>query len=75
MHVICLCAQWCRLCNDYRKTFDALASSHSAQHCAFTELEKEADLLDLICVLNLRLKKEVRSILARALSGHACSTI
>lgn len=48
MNVICLCAQWCRLCNDYRKTFDAFAARHLAQKCAFIDIEDEADLLDLI---------------------------
>lgn len=29
--VACLCAAWCRTCDDYRATFDALAAEFGAQ--------------------------------------------
>lgn len=29
--VACLCARWCRTCDDYRPTFDALAQQFAAQ--------------------------------------------
>ena len=48
MNVICLCAQWCRLCNDYRQTFEAFAARHSAHQFAYIDIEDQADLLDLI---------------------------
>jgi thiol-disulfide isomerase/thioredoxin len=48
MDVICLCAQWCQLCNAYRETFDAFATRHSTHQFAFIDIEDEADLLDLI---------------------------
>lgn len=48
MDVICLCAQWCHLCNAYRETFEAFAGRQSAHQFAFIDIEDEADLLDLI---------------------------
>lgn len=48
MHVICLCAQWCRLCNTYRETFEALAARYKEHQFAFIDIEDEADLLESI---------------------------
>lgn len=48
MNVICLCAQWCRLCNAYRETFEALAARQTQHQFAFVDIEDDADLLDLI---------------------------
>jgi thioredoxin 1 len=31
LFVACLCAAWCRTCDDYRETFDALAREFGAQ--------------------------------------------
>lgn len=45
MHIICFCAQWCRLCSAYRATFEAVASRHKAYRFAFVDIEDEADLL------------------------------
>ena len=47
MDVICLCEQWCHLCNAYRETFEAFGGRQSAHQFAFVDIEDEADLLDL----------------------------
>ena len=48
MHVLCLCARWCQLCNAYRETFEAVAARHRAHQFAFIDIEDEASLLELI---------------------------
>ena len=48
MHVICLCARWCRLCNTYRETFEALAARYKEHQFAFIDIEDEAELLESI---------------------------
>ena len=47
LFVACLCAAWCRTCEDYRATFDALrAEFHTSIECAWVDIEDKADLLD-----------------------------
>lgn len=48
MNVICLCAHWCRLCNAYRKTFEAFAARQTEHQFAFIDIDDESDLLDSI---------------------------
>lgn len=48
MHVICLCARWCRLCDAYRATFEAVAARYRAHQFAFVDIEDEANLLESI---------------------------
>jgi len=44
--VVCLCAEWCGSCRDYRATFDALSSQFSGQaDFAWIDIEDESDAL------------------------------
>ncbi len=43
--VICLCAQWCGTCNEWRATFDAAAAAHPGLRFAWVDIEDEADAL------------------------------
>jgi thioredoxin 1 len=45
--VICLCAQWCDICEGYRAAFDAVAREHGSALCfRWLDIEDEEDLLD-----------------------------
>ena len=42
----CLCAAWCRTCDDYRPTFDALASEFSTQaRFVWVDIEDDEEAL------------------------------
>lgn len=43
--VVCLCAQWCSTCRDYRAGFEALAAQFPASHFRWLDIEDEADAL------------------------------
>ncbi len=47
--VACLCAGWCRLCDDYaavlNQVLDELGASGAAVHLRWIDIEDEADLL------------------------------
>jgi len=43
--VICLCAQWCNTCRDYRTVFDQVATAHPALVFRWLDIEDEADTL------------------------------
>lgn len=43
--VICLCAQWCGTCRDYRAGFDALAAQFPGVRFAWLDIEEQADEL------------------------------
>jgi len=49
VHVACLCAAWCRLCDDYRAVLESLADEldHAgvAVHWHWVDIENEADLV------------------------------
>lgn len=49
LHVACLCAAWCRLCDDYGPVFDAVAQALRAAHPGlqvhWIDIEDEATLL------------------------------
>ena len=40
--VICLCAQWCGVCRDWRTAFDQAASEHPQARFAWVDVEDEA---------------------------------
>jgi thioredoxin 1 len=42
--VVCLCAQWCDLCRDYRMLFDDAAARHPALDFRWIDIEDEAEL-------------------------------
>ena len=43
--VICLCAQWCGTCRDYRAGFDALAAQFPDVLFSWLDIEERADAL------------------------------
>ena len=43
--VICLCAQWCGTCRDYRAGFDALALEFPGARFSWLDIEEQADAL------------------------------
>lgn len=43
--VACLCAAWCRTCDEYRATFESLAARHPGWAFAWVDIEDEADLI------------------------------
>lgn len=43
--VACLCAAWCKTCDEYRPTFDALAALHPTWAFAWIDIEDESELV------------------------------
>ena len=43
--VICLCAQWCDTCCDYRAVFDQLGAVHPGLQFVWIDIEDQADLV------------------------------
>ncbi len=43
--VICLCAQWCGVCRDWRAIFDEAAAAHPGVRFAWVDVEDEADAM------------------------------
>ncbi len=43
--VACLCASWCRTCDDYRPTFAAAAAAHPDLRFAWIDIEDHSDAL------------------------------
>ncbi len=50
--VVCLCAQWCGSCREYRDTFRQVAASFSDARFLWIDIEDQADLVDPIEVDN-----------------------
>jgi thiol-disulfide isomerase/thioredoxin len=48
--VICLCADWCGTCRDYRSRFAAMQANFPQAQFLWIDVEDEADLLDPIDV-------------------------
>ena len=51
LHVVCLCAAWCRTCEQYAETLQAVLADFSARGLAaapprWIDIEDEAELLD-----------------------------
>ena len=42
--VVCLCAQWCGTCRDYRAVFEQLARAHPAVRFVWVDIEDEAEV-------------------------------
>jgi thioredoxin 1 len=40
--VICLCAEWCGVCREWRGPFEELAGAHPGLHFAWIDVEDEA---------------------------------
>ncbi len=43
--VICLCAEWCGVCREWRAQFGQLAAAHPGLHFAWVDIEDEADAM------------------------------
>lgn len=41
---VCLCANWCGTCREYRPLFDELAGAHPQMRFEWVDIEDEADL-------------------------------
>ena len=53
MLVACLCAAWCRTCDDYRPTFDALEREFgSATRFVWVDIEDDEQALDGVDVVD-----------------------
>jgi thiol-disulfide isomerase/thioredoxin len=51
LFVACLCAAWCRTCDDYRGTFDALAREFAAQtRFVWVDIEDDEEALGTVDV-------------------------
>lgn len=44
--VVCLCAEWCGTCRDYRPLFRAVAAAHPQWRFAWVDIEDHADIAD-----------------------------
>ena len=42
--VVCLCAQWCGTCRDYRPLFESVARAHPHLRFAWVDIEDDADI-------------------------------
>lgn len=42
--VVCLCAQWCGVCKDYRQGFEDLAASHPEARFVWLDIEDREDV-------------------------------
>jgi thioredoxin 1 len=42
--VVCLCAEWCGTCRDYRPTFDALSAEFAQHRFVWIDVEDQAEL-------------------------------
>ena len=45
LDVVCLCAEWCGTCRDYRQVFDELQAGAPGHHFRWIDIEDEADAL------------------------------
>jgi len=44
--VVCLCAEWCGTCREYRPLFEAVARAHPRWRFAWVDIEDHAELAD-----------------------------
>lgn len=44
--VVCLCADWCGTCRDYRPAFERIAAAHPGLRFAWVDIEDHADIAD-----------------------------
>jgi thiol-disulfide isomerase/thioredoxin len=44
--VVCLCAEWCSTCREYRPVFERLARDHLQFNFAWVDIEDHAELAD-----------------------------
>lgn len=46
--VVCLCAEWCGVCREYRAPFDAIADQHRDHAFHWADIEDEPDWPDAL---------------------------
>ncbi|MEO8856886.1 MAG: thioredoxin family protein [Burkholderiaceae bacterium] len=46
--VVCLCAEWCGVCREYRSAFDQVAALFPQMRFLWVDVEDESDLVDPI---------------------------
>jgi thiol-disulfide isomerase/thioredoxin len=44
--VVCLCAEWCGACREYRPLFEQVARAHPGFRFAWVDIEDHADIAD-----------------------------
>ena len=44
--VVCLCAEWCGACREYRRVFAEVARAHPTLRFAWVDVEDHADIAD-----------------------------
>ncbi|MBT9500933.1 MAG: thioredoxin family protein [Burkholderiaceae bacterium] len=44
--IVCLCAAWCRTCDGYRATFDAVAQQFPDWQFVWVDIEEQSALVD-----------------------------
>lgn len=44
--VVCLCAEWCGTCREYRPLFEEIARAHPGLRFAWVDIEDHADIAD-----------------------------
>lgn len=44
--VVCLCADWCGTCRDYRPAFERIAAAHPGRRFAWVDIEDHSDIAD-----------------------------
>lgn len=44
--MVCLCAQWCGTCRDYRSIFDQVSRQYPAVHFVWLDVEDQEALMD-----------------------------
>ena len=44
--VVCLCAEWCGTCRDYRPLFQQVAAAHPGLRFAWVDIEDHAEIAD-----------------------------
>jgi hypothetical protein len=52
MLVVCLCAQWCGVCGEYRQRFEQVQARFSKAKFLWLDVEDEAELLEPLDVAN-----------------------
>jgi thioredoxin reductase (NADPH) len=50
--VVCLCAAWCKACNEFRATFDELARANEASRFVWLDVEDDSALVGDIEIEN-----------------------
>jgi thioredoxin 1 len=50
--VVCLCAQWCGTCRDYRGIFEEAAQANSDMRFVWVDIEDESEFVDPVEVEN-----------------------